>query len=325
MLAAFDERTRAETQRGFVVHCNNDNEDDGIDFEDIVCCRCGSGVDREGNDIVLCDGVCGLAYHQRCLDPPLLVMPEEDEGWLCPLCDVKADIMKDINNYFDTEYGIETELKDVELWSAESAPSDAVGRPLDRLDSEEGGAGVQRCADLLLHAEFPSDDEEDDDYDGDSSGEADDDGEASEGVVDSDDSSDDSDDTGDDFDDYSDDDDDESDESEQDEENPGAPSPEHGDRRPQWSMDTSRLPSPYRLASVSSLHAPPPRQAAGPPRDQSSKATRERATPRTVSVGKSPLPRSRRRKKVDYKALSMELFGSVSCGSDDEDEWNPSP
>ncbi len=43
------------------------------------------------NDIILCDGNCHRAYHERCLDPPLdaSTLPE-DEGWLCPGCDAKV-------------------------------------------------------------------------------------------------------------------------------------------------------------------------------------------------------------------------------------------
>lgn len=41
--------------------------------------------------MVLCDGVCNCAYHERCLDPPLAASQlPEDEGWLCPACDCKV-------------------------------------------------------------------------------------------------------------------------------------------------------------------------------------------------------------------------------------------
>ena len=45
----------------------------------------------QDNDIILCDGACRRAYHERCLDPPLdaAALPE-DEGWLCPGCDAKV-------------------------------------------------------------------------------------------------------------------------------------------------------------------------------------------------------------------------------------------
>ena len=43
------------------------------------------------NDIILCDGNCRRAYHEKCLEPSLdaSALPE-DEGWLCPACDAKV-------------------------------------------------------------------------------------------------------------------------------------------------------------------------------------------------------------------------------------------
>ena len=45
----------------------------------------------QDNDIVLCDGDCGRAYHEQCLQPRIHVseLPEE-EGWLCHACDAKV-------------------------------------------------------------------------------------------------------------------------------------------------------------------------------------------------------------------------------------------
>ena len=43
------------------------------------------------NDIILCDGNCRRAYHEKCLEPPLdAASLPEDEGWLCPACDAKV-------------------------------------------------------------------------------------------------------------------------------------------------------------------------------------------------------------------------------------------
>lgn len=46
----------------------------------------------QDNDIVLCDGDCGRAYHEQCLQPRIHVneLPEE-EGWLCHACDAKVE------------------------------------------------------------------------------------------------------------------------------------------------------------------------------------------------------------------------------------------
>ena len=45
----------------------------------------------QDNDIVLCDGPCGRAYHAQCTVPAFL--PEElseEADWLCPSCQTKA-------------------------------------------------------------------------------------------------------------------------------------------------------------------------------------------------------------------------------------------
>jgi len=57
----------------------------------IFCAKCGNNQSTDDNDIILCDGPCSRAYHERCLDPPIRAaeLPEE-EGWLCPACDAKA-------------------------------------------------------------------------------------------------------------------------------------------------------------------------------------------------------------------------------------------
>ena len=55
------------------------------------CSACGSGEDRPGNDIVICDGEkmfkCRKAFHQLCLNPPLAAVPEGE--WFCPECEHK--------------------------------------------------------------------------------------------------------------------------------------------------------------------------------------------------------------------------------------------
>ena len=45
----------------------------------------------QDNDIILCDGPCNRAYHEKCLDPPqnTAELPE-DAPWLCPACSTKV-------------------------------------------------------------------------------------------------------------------------------------------------------------------------------------------------------------------------------------------
>jgi hypothetical protein len=51
----------------------------------IVCNKCKSGDDEEGNEIVLCDGKeCDGAFHQQCLKPNLKKVPRGT--WMCDDC-----------------------------------------------------------------------------------------------------------------------------------------------------------------------------------------------------------------------------------------------
>ena len=50
-----------------------------------ACAKCGEADDAAGNEILLCDGIgCNRGFHQRCLEPALLEVPEG--AWLCPHC-----------------------------------------------------------------------------------------------------------------------------------------------------------------------------------------------------------------------------------------------
>ena len=61
-------------------------EEDGVECEDIGCSVCSADA-TDDNDVVMCDGKgCFCAFHQMCLDPPLLEIPEGDGDWLCHKC-----------------------------------------------------------------------------------------------------------------------------------------------------------------------------------------------------------------------------------------------
>ena len=62
------------------------SEDDaGLVADAEACAKCGEADDAAGNEILLCDGVgCNRGFHQRCLKPALLEVPEG--AWLCPHC-----------------------------------------------------------------------------------------------------------------------------------------------------------------------------------------------------------------------------------------------
>ena len=59
--------------------------EEGGETDGAVCAECEGATWIPGNWILLCDGrECDLAYHTRCLLPPLDAVPDGD--WLCPRC-----------------------------------------------------------------------------------------------------------------------------------------------------------------------------------------------------------------------------------------------
>ena len=59
--------------------------EDGEDEDDEACAECGRTAAWPGNDILLCDGAgCDGAFHQLCLRPALVDVPEGE--WLCSRC-----------------------------------------------------------------------------------------------------------------------------------------------------------------------------------------------------------------------------------------------
>ena len=64
--------------------------------------------------MILCDGGCNRAYHARCTVPPTdPTLLDPDDGWLCPACEVKADVLRAINAEFGYEYEQETGWEEV--------------------------------------------------------------------------------------------------------------------------------------------------------------------------------------------------------------------
>ena len=78
-------------------------------------------------------------------------MPPDDEGWLCPACDAKVDAIWLVNTAFGMEHGFDVAWSDV--FAIEAAWAEAGG------GGEWGGAaGGDDVA-------WPSDEEEDEDFD----------------------------------------------------------------------------------------------------------------------------------------------------------------
>ncbi|KAL2921127.1 Pathogenesis-related homeodomain protein [Bienertia sinuspersici] len=79
--------------------------DGSVHHEHIFCKKCKTNEVSEDNDIILCDGTCNCAFHQKCIDPPLATIdiPPEDEGWLCKYCDCKMEILEATNAHLGTQ------------------------------------------------------------------------------------------------------------------------------------------------------------------------------------------------------------------------------
>ncbi|WIA30444.1 hypothetical protein OEZ86_000528 [Tetradesmus obliquus] len=160
-----------------------------VEVDNIFCAKCRIGSSSDDNDLVLCDGPCSRAFHECCLSPRLVAADiPEDEGWLCPACDAKMDILLQVNDYFGTEYEIDTPWTDLfaepeqqqealrlqRLRSLESPRAAAAAGPGAALaavlaahqQANGAGAGAAAAAGGLnwLDAELPSEDEDDGSY-----------------------------------------------------------------------------------------------------------------------------------------------------------------
>ncbi|KAJ8568139.1 hypothetical protein K7X08_020861 [Anisodus acutangulus] len=120
--------------------------DGSVHHEHIVCAKCKLQEAFPDNDIILCDGTCNCAFHQRCLDPPLSTenIPPGDEGWFCKFCKCKMEIIEATNAHIDTHFAMDSNWEDIFKEEA--------------LLPEDGES-------LCPGQDWPSDDSEDDDYD----------------------------------------------------------------------------------------------------------------------------------------------------------------
>jgi hypothetical protein len=125
--------------------------DGSVYHENIFCAKCRLREAFPDNDIILCDGTCNCAFHQKCLDPPLLTedIPQGDQGWFCKFCDCKMDILDALNAHTGTNFPGNSNWQDI--FMEEAVLND--GRKND-------DAVVQNAEE-----EWPSDESDDDDYD----------------------------------------------------------------------------------------------------------------------------------------------------------------
>ncbi|XP_023765464.1 pathogenesis-related homeodomain protein [Lactuca sativa] len=120
--------------------------DGSIHHDHIHCAKCKLREAFPDNDIILCDGTCNCAFHQMCIDPPLLTenIPPGDQGWFCKYCICKTDIIDAMNAQLGTSYS--NDINWQEVFKVEATLPD-------------GGET------LLNQEDWPSDDSGDDDYD----------------------------------------------------------------------------------------------------------------------------------------------------------------
>ncbi|KDP41097.1 hypothetical protein JCGZ_03227 [Jatropha curcas] len=120
--------------------------DGSVSHEHIFCAKCKSNEVFPDNDIVLCDGTCNCAFHQRCLDPPLDTenIPPGDQGWYCKFCECRMEIIESMNAHLGTQFPVNSCWQDI----------------FKEATFPDGGSTL-----LNPEEEWPSDDSEDDDYD----------------------------------------------------------------------------------------------------------------------------------------------------------------
>ncbi|KAK9665154.1 hypothetical protein RND81_14G093900 [Saponaria officinalis] len=120
--------------------------DGSVHHEHIFCKKCQTQEVSEDNDIILCDGTCNCAFHQKCIDPPMATedIPPEDEGWLCKYCDCKMDLLEAMNAHLGTQFS------DACMW-----------QDIFKEEALLSGAGLN---DVNREQEWPDDDSDDNDY-----------------------------------------------------------------------------------------------------------------------------------------------------------------
>ena len=152
------------------------DEEGEVDCNDIFCGKCRSSDSTDDNDIIMCDGMCDRAYHMKCVFPPLDVSILEDdseEGWLCPACDRKIDMIDELNDEFGTDYEYDDRWE--KILSPETLPTDH--DLYDFRTSAECENGTKSSKSWLDAVELPSDGDDSDEDFNEETGEDDDAGE----------------------------------------------------------------------------------------------------------------------------------------------------
>ena len=146
------------------------DEEGEVDCNDIFCGKCRASDSTDDNDIIMCDGMCDRAYHMKCVFPPLdasILEDDSEEGWLCPACDRKIDMIDELNDEFGTDYEYDDAWE--KILTPETLPTDHDLYDFRTADECENGTRSGRSSKSWLDGvELPSDgDESDEDFNGD--------------------------------------------------------------------------------------------------------------------------------------------------------------
>ena len=134
------------------------------DAADIFCSACGMADDRSDDDILLCDGFCDRAYHQSCVVPVVKTedIPPEDEGWLCPRCDARVDVIYVLNDEYEHDLDQKCVAADVFAREAEMESNGVVPGTAKFVQEHEEAWPSDESEDEDFDAKRASDDGEDD-------------------------------------------------------------------------------------------------------------------------------------------------------------------
>ena len=153
-----------------------------IDVDHILCSKCGFD-EGEDDDVLFCDHKgCCRAYHQKCLDPPIVQFnADPNVDWFCWQCETMDDMLDLVEEYLD---GIQVhhweelfpEVKQLGEMGVQGGGEDEEEDESDDEDYEEPKSKRKREGGEDEGVEEDDDDSEDDDDDDSEDDSNDDDG-----------------------------------------------------------------------------------------------------------------------------------------------------